>query len=133
MRLYADDTLKMPIAQSKLKNPYNNSAISFSPKEIVFNIVYSDLTCGNRVLNSRFLRSAMQWAAPSNFETFLEKLAFYFTTERVLTFNNLACLRQAGAEHVTVLPQDTLAPVYLVDVAESCLDKCNVCLFTQSG
>lgn len=75
----------------------------------------------------------MQWAAPSNFETFLEKLAFYFTTERVWTFNNLACLRQAGADHVTVLPQDTPAPVYLGDVAESCLDKCNVCVFTQSG
>lgn len=104
MRLYADDTSKMPIAQSKLKNPCNNSAISFSPKEIVFNKVYSGLTCGNRVLNSRFLRSAMQWAAPSNFETFLEKLAFYFTTERVLTFNNLACLRVSDKQGQNMSP-----------------------------
>lgn len=116
MRPSADDTLKMPIAQSKLKNPYNNSALSFSDKEIVFNEVYFSLTCGHRVLNSRFLRGAMQWAAPSNFETFLGKLAFFsplnvswlLTTWRVCvsqTSRGRTCHRVATRHSSTSLPR----------------------------
>lgn len=66
----------------------------FLPKEIEFNKVYSGLTCGDRTLNSRFLRSSTQWAAPSYFETFLEKLAFFISPLSVSgLLTNLACLR----------------------------------------
>lgn len=100
----------MRTAQSKLKKPSNNSAILFSPKQIdlksflLFNLRE---VCFKAPLppECRAVGGAL------HLEPFLEKLALYFTTERVLTFNKLLCLRQAGAERSTVLPQDTLASV----------------------